>query len=144
MFSRRAAWGFRTDITWLASGAEYDCEPARVQESIFSIDAKLTEVVNFKTSSLSVKPHGCLAIVEATRFWVRKDALEDKEGDIDLNVLRPAAQLGGMSYGRITQTFELPGISWGNVMKEAGPQLIVQKEEAKQSRLIPNLEAQAR
>jgi flavin reductase (DIM6/NTAB) family NADH-FMN oxidoreductase RutF len=108
-------------------------KPARVQESIFSIEAKLVEVVDFKTSRSSVKPHGCLAIIEATRFWVREDAIDAKQGHIDLKVLRPVAQLGGMSYGRITQTFELPRISWANVMKEAGPQLehlIGQKVEA--------------
>lgn len=118
-------------------------KPTRVQESIFSIEAKLIEVVDFKASRSSVNPHDCLAIIEATRFWVREDALDEKQGHIDLNVLCPFAQLGGISYGHITQTFELPRIiSWRNVMKDAGPQLeylIGQEEEANSSRLIPKL-----
>ena len=82
-------------------------KPARVQESIFSIEAKLIEVVNFKTSRSSVRPHSCLAIAEATGFWVREDALDEKQGHIDLSFLRPVAQLGRMSYGRITDTFRI-------------------------------------
>jgi hypothetical protein len=62
-------------------------KPARVRESIFSIEAKLIEIVNFKTSRSSVKPYSCLAIIEARRSWVREDALDEKQGHIDLNVL---------------------------------------------------------
>jgi flavin reductase (DIM6/NTAB) family NADH-FMN oxidoreductase RutF len=77
-------------------------KPSRVQDSIFSIEAKLIEVVNFKMSRSSVKPNGWLTIVEATRFRARGDALDEKQGHIDPSVLRPVAQLGGMSYRRIT------------------------------------------
>ena len=51
--------------------------------------------------------HGALAIIQATRFWVREDALNESHDDIDLNKMRPLIQLGGISYARVRETFEL-------------------------------------
>jgi flavin reductase (DIM6/NTAB) family NADH-FMN oxidoreductase RutF len=90
---------------------------ARVQQSIFSIEAKLCRLQDVQVVG---ETPGCLAISEATRFWVREDAIDAKQSQINLSILRPTAQLGGVSYGRITQTFELPRINWGTVMKGSG------------------------
>jgi hypothetical protein len=59
-----------------------------------------------------------LAVIEATRFWVREDAINEELSQIDLSVLRPVAQLGGISYGRVTETFELPRSTWKDAIKE--------------------------
>lgn len=87
-------------------------KPPRVKESVFSIECKLLRVIDFDTSVPSKGPHGRLAIVEGTRFWVREDAIDDKESQIDLEILRPVGQLGGISYARITDTFELARSSY--------------------------------
>lgn len=97
-------------ITGLNPAPSATVKPARVKEAIFSIECKLLEIVDFKTSNAPVGEHGCLAVLEATRFWVREDALDNEKRKIDINVLRPVGQLGGASYARITETFQLPRI----------------------------------
>lgn len=94
--------------------------PSRVQESIFSIEGKLTDMKEFENHA---KPGmsitiAAVGIVEATRFWVREDAINDDRSQVDLNVLRPVAQLGGISYAKITETFELPRSNWATAVKK--------------------------
>ena len=50
---------------------------------------------------------GALAIIEGTRFWIKTEAMGE-DGETDLGILRPLVQLGGISYGRVAETFELP------------------------------------
>ncbi|TKA66664.1 hypothetical protein B0A55_09024 [Friedmanniomyces simplex] len=42
---------------------------------------------------------------------------------VDLGVLRPVGQLGGISYARITDTFELPREGWATAAKKLGPEI---------------------
>ena len=79
--------------------------------------------VAYKTSQPSAGPHGRLAIIEGTRFWAREDAINADHRKIDLDVLRPVAQLGGISYGRITETFELARTNWVSATKDHGERL---------------------
>ncbi|KAI4762095.1 hypothetical protein E4T52_05714 [Aureobasidium sp. EXF-3400] len=95
----------------------------RVKESVVSIEGKLSEIVNYKTSRQPVGAHGALAIIEATRFWVAENAIDEKRSHVDLNVLRPVGQLGGVSYARITDTFELPRTNWASAVAKSGPEL---------------------
>lgn len=84
--------------------------PKRVQEAIFSIEGKLLEMKNldFHGHAERCKPAGALAIIEAKRFWAREDAIDKAQENVDLKVLRPLVQLGGISYARVRETFELP------------------------------------
>lgn len=104
----------------------------RVKESVVSIEGKLSEIVNLKTSRQPVGAHGALAIIEATRFWVAENAIDEKRSHVDLNVLRPVGQLGGVSYARITDTFELPRTNWARALAESGPELqeLAEKDDA--------------
>lgn len=92
--------------------------PSRVQESVFSIEAKLTDMKEFENHAKPGMSIAALGIVEATRFWVREDAIDEDRSHVDLKVLRPVAQLGGISYARITETFELPRSNWDAAVKE--------------------------
>jgi len=81
----------------------------RVEDAIFSIEGKLLEMKELDYGhERNGKPHGSLAIIQATRFWVREDALNEAGDDIDLSRMRPLVQLGGIAYGRVRETFELP------------------------------------
>ncbi|KAF6225312.1 hypothetical protein HO173_012836 [Letharia columbiana] len=92
--------------------------PSRVQESVFSIEAKLTDMKDFENHAKPGMSIAAVGIVEATRFWVREDAIDEDRSHVDLKVLRPVAQLGGISYARITETFELPRSNWDAAVKE--------------------------
>ncbi|KAJ9144618.1 FMN-binding split barrel [Pleurostoma richardsiae] len=93
--------------------------PARVQESVFSIEGKLVDTKEFKSHAKPGFSVASVVLIEATRFWVRRDALDESQSNIDLNVLKPIAQLGGISYGRVAEVFELPRKTWKDAVREA-------------------------
>lgn len=93
-------------------------KPARVEEAVFSIEVKLLKIVEYDTRLPGVSPHGCLVLLEATRFWVREDALNREGSHIDLDKLRPVGQLGGMAYARMTDTFDLPRTDWASTLED--------------------------
>jgi flavin reductase (DIM6/NTAB) family NADH-FMN oxidoreductase RutF len=82
----------------------------RVREAVFSIEGKLLDMklLDYHGDGETGKPSGSLAIIQATRFWVREDAINETQDEIDLSVMRPLVQLGGIQYGRVRETFELP------------------------------------
>lgn len=84
--------------------------PKRVQEAVFSIEGQLLEMksLDYHGHKAQGKPTGALAIIEAKRFWVQEGALNEARDNVDLEALRPVVQLGGISYARVRDTFELP------------------------------------
>ena len=88
--------------------------PSRVQESVLSIEGKVVDIKEFNDHQKDGMSVAGMVLIKATRFWVREDAVNDEGSHIDLEKLRPVAQLGGISYGRITSTFELPRQRWAD------------------------------
>ncbi|KAJ6440091.1 FMN-binding split barrel [Purpureocillium lavendulum] len=99
------------EISGLHEASTSTVKPSRVQESVFSIEGKVVDIKEFGSPSEGMSVAG-LALIKATRFWVREDATNEDASHVDLEKLRPVAQLGGMSYGRIVSTFELPRKRW--------------------------------
>lgn len=100
------------DISGLHEAPASTVKPARVQESVFSVEGKVVDVKEFKDHQREGMSVAGMVLIKATRFWVREDAVDADVSHIDINKLRPLGQLGGMSYGRITSTFELPRKHW--------------------------------
>jgi flavin reductase (DIM6/NTAB) family NADH-FMN oxidoreductase RutF len=102
------------DLSGFQTAPSSTVTPHRVKDAVFSIEGKLLEMKELdyghgkNQSKGDEKSHGALAIIQATRFWVREDALEGAHGDINLAKLKPLVQLGGISYARVRETFELP------------------------------------
>ncbi|KAK9443200.1 FMN-binding split barrel [Metarhizium brunneum] len=99
------------DVSGLHEAGTTTVKPSRVQESVFSIEAKVVDIKEFASSSEGMSLAG-LVLLKATRFWVREDATNSDASHIDLEKLRPVGQLGGISYSRIISTFELPRRRW--------------------------------
>ncbi|KAK0368107.1 hypothetical protein CLIM01_14537 [Colletotrichum limetticola] len=99
------------DITGLTEAPTNTVKPSRVKESVFSIEAKLVDIKEFESHSPGMSD-AAICLLKATRFWVREDAANEDCSHIELDKLRPVGQLGGMSYGRILSTFELPRTRW--------------------------------
>lgn len=97
-------WG----LSGFESAPSSTVKPRRVKDAIFSVEGKLLEMKELDYGKSPGTPHGALAIIKGTRFWVRDDAINEKRDFVDLDKLRPLLQLGGISYGRINSTFELP------------------------------------
>lgn len=99
------------ELSGLRSAPSTTVKPERVQDAVFSIEGRLLEMKELDYGGKHAKegkPSGALAIVEATRFWIRHDALSKGKDEIDLAIMKPLVQLGGISYGRVKDTFELP------------------------------------
>ncbi|KAF8245520.1 hypothetical protein K440DRAFT_603556 [Wilcoxina mikolae CBS 423.85] len=92
------------ELSGLTKAGTEVVKPPRVLESVFSVEARLRFSHEWE-SPRTGKKTGVLAVVEGVRFWVREDALVD--GRVDLEVLRPVSRLGGVTYGRTTEVFEL-------------------------------------
>lgn len=88
--------------------------PGRVQESVFSIEGKVVDTKELGNHGKPGMSAAGVVLIQATRFWVREDATNDDASHIELDKLRPVAQLGGMAYGRITSAFELPRKRWAD------------------------------
>ena len=76
------------------------------------------ETKEFESKATPGKKTGVLAIIEGTRFWVREDAINEARNIIDPGVLRPVARLGGITYGRLTEGFELPRPDFEEMKKD--------------------------
>ncbi|KAK7404023.1 hypothetical protein QQX98_010196 [Neonectria punicea] len=114
------------DITGLHEAPTTTVKPSRVQESVFSVEGKVVDIKEFAPHSPGMSS-AAIVLVKATRFWVQEDAANEDFSHIDLEKLRPIAQLGGMSYGRITSTFELPRTRWEDKQPES--ELLTKLEE---------------
>ena len=91
---------------------------SRVREAVFAIEGKLVDTKEFESRATPGKKTGVLAIVEGTRFWAREDAVNDELNAIDPAVLKPISRLGGITYGRTTEGFELPRPEYETVKVE--------------------------
>ncbi|KAF2971194.1 hypothetical protein GQX73_g2400 [Xylaria multiplex] len=100
------------DVSGLHKAPTSTVKPKRVRESVFSIEGKVIDMKEFRSHVTEGKSLAGLALIKATRFWVRQDAANEDFSHIDLNKLRPVGQLGGMAYGRIASTFDLPRPKW--------------------------------
>ncbi|KAF4985577.1 hypothetical protein FDECE_16464 [Fusarium decemcellulare] len=102
---------------WDASGLKplYDCKTvscARVEEAIFSMEGKVESIREFDSKIFPGKKSGALVVVEATYFWAREDSVNEDKSAIDIGVLKPISRLGGISYGRTPQFFEIPRLDF--------------------------------
>lgn len=98
---------------WDVSGLtpKYDCHDvaaARVGEAIFSAECKVESIREFESKATPGKKTGCLVVLEATRFWVREDAINEDKNLINPEILAPVSRLGGITYGRTVEGYELP------------------------------------
>ncbi|KAK4143898.1 uncharacterized protein C8A04DRAFT_12018 [Dichotomopilus funicola] len=97
---------------WDVSGLTpvYDCETvgcARVREAVFAIEGKVESLKEFESRSTPGKVTSTMAVIEGTRFWAREDSINEERNLLDPKVLRPVSRLGGITYGRTLETFEL-------------------------------------
>lgn len=102
------------DISGLHKAPSSVVRPSRVRESVLSIEGKVIDVKEFNDHQKDGMSVAGLVLIKAVRFWVQEDATNAEVSHIDLDKLRPIAQLGGMSYGRISSTFELPRKRWAD------------------------------
>lgn len=114
------------DISGLHEAPTSTVKPSRVKESVFSVEGKVIDIKEFDDHKQPGMSVAALVLIKATRFWVQQGAVNAEASHIDLDKLRPLGQLGGISYGRVTSTFERPRKRW--------------VDEAPKSKLLAELE----
>lgn len=80
----------------------------RIKEAIFSIEAKLDMVKDWDSRFKPGEVTGTMVVVEGVRIWVREDALNEEQTLVDPAILRPVSRLGGITYLRAAEAFEIP------------------------------------
>jgi flavin reductase (DIM6/NTAB) family NADH-FMN oxidoreductase RutF len=76
--------------------AEYSCEtvkPPRVKEAVFSVEAKLESIKEIESRAQPGRISTWLVVLEGTRFWVRDDALGEKQDYVAPEVNVPSGTL---------------------------------------------------
>ncbi|CRG83569.1 hypothetical protein PISL3812_00922 [Talaromyces islandicus] len=108
------------DIAGLTRGEDtQQVRAPRVKEAVFSVEAKVVYKREF--TSRRGDPDQAAAtifIVEGVHFWAREDALNAEKNVFEIDKLRPVSRLGGITYTRITDMFELPRRAWTDLSAE--------------------------
>lgn len=100
------------DVSGLHEAPSTTVKPSRVAESVFSVEGKVVDIKEFADHQRPGMSIAATVLIKATRFWVKEGTTDEDYSHIDLDKLRPVAQLGGVSYGRIVSTFEKPRSKW--------------------------------
>jgi len=83
-------------------------KPFRVAESPLHLECKVRDVIEFSDAPLG----GSVVIGEIVRFHLSEDILGDTSDGgaiaLDSEHYRPISRLGGVAYGLIRETFEMP------------------------------------
>lgn len=79
----------------------------RIKESKFSIEAKLEFLKEWDSRARPGATKGTLAVLAGVRIWAREDAINKEHTLMDPAVLRPVARMGGITYMRSSEAFEL-------------------------------------
>ena len=96
------------DISGLHQAPSSMVQPARVKESVLSIEATVVELKEFESRATPGKRTGVMIIMEGRRIWVREDAIDQDKSVVDLTVLKPISRLGGITYGRTMEVLDIP------------------------------------
>ncbi|OQE22879.1 hypothetical protein PENFLA_c012G03351 [Penicillium flavigenum] len=102
------------DVSGLHEAPSRTVKPSRVAESVFNIEGKVVDIKEFTDHQRPGMSLAATVLIKATRFWVKEGTANEDYSHIDLEKLRPVGQLGGLSYGRITSTFEHPRKKWSD------------------------------
>ncbi|KAJ5650454.1 uncharacterized protein N7484_004177 [Penicillium longicatenatum] len=100
------------EVSGLHEAPSTTVKPSRVAESVLSVEGKVLDIKEFTDHQRPGMSIAATVLIKATRFWVKEGTADADLSHIDLDKLRPVAQLGGVSYGRVVSTFERPRSKW--------------------------------
>lgn len=116
------------DVSGLTRGEDTKLVRApRVKEAVFSVEAKVVEKREFTSKRDPTKVTATMFTVEGVQFWAREDALDEERGVLEMEKLRPVSRLGGITYARVTDMFELPRLAWETDLSAEEKQLVADR-----------------
>lgn len=102
-------------LTGLTPGACTDVKPSRIQEAVFAVECTLVATHEIASRSRPGMVSNVMTILEGRRFWVRDDVVDAERTYIDPAKSKPIGRLQGISYGRVTDAFQIPWPNWADV-----------------------------
>ncbi|ODQ83261.1 hypothetical protein BABINDRAFT_159695 [Babjeviella inositovora NRRL Y-12698] len=97
---------------WMLSGLtplpSTKVKPAHVAESAFSVEGRLIHSHEWTSKADPSRPTGTLCIIEGVNFHVREDVINDDLNIVDIAKLKPVSRLGGITYARTVDGYEMP------------------------------------
>lgn len=96
------------ELSGLTPAESEKVKPPHVAESAFSIEAKLVHSHEWKAKADPSRTTGYLFIVEAVNFHAREDVINKELNTLDIAKLKPVARLGGVTYARVAEGYEIP------------------------------------
>lgn len=79
-----------------------------VLESSFSVECKLIHTHEWTSKAVPGKASGTLVILEGVNFHIGQDVVNDALNNVDIAKLKPVSRLGGITYGRTHEGYEIP------------------------------------
>lgn len=95
------------ELSGLTPVESEEVKPPHVAESAFSVEAKYITHHEWKSKVDPSRTSGLTMIVEGVKFHIREDVVNEDLNVIDIGKLKPVSRLGGISYGRTNEIFEL-------------------------------------
>ncbi|KJA29049.1 hypothetical protein HYPSUDRAFT_128712 [Hypholoma sublateritium FD-334 SS-4] len=100
---------------WIISGLTREnsttVKPPLVRESPIGMECELYSFQDISLSSSS-EPTTTIVLGLIKKIHVRESILNEDGATINLSKFRPVARLGGTTYARVLEGFDLPRISW--------------------------------
>lgn len=114
-------------LTGLHQAPSTHVKSPRVKEAVFAVECRVVDLKEFDSRATPGKKSGTLVILEGVNFWVRDDAINEDRNLIDPSVLRPVSRLGGITYGRSTEAYELLRPDFSKVQTADNAEDLLQK-----------------
>lgn len=106
-------------LTGLTPAPCTDVKASRIKEAVFAVECKLVATHEVMSRVKPGKVANVITILEGTRFWVREDVVDEDRKMIDPAKSKPIGRLQGISYGRITDAFQIPWPIYEDVVEKA-------------------------
>ncbi|KAK9236770.1 hypothetical protein V1525DRAFT_405895 [Lipomyces kononenkoae] len=100
------------DLTGLHPHPATKVRPELVAESAFNIEAKVVDVLDVK-SPRSGAMTAKIFVLEGIHFHAREDVINQDKSALDMAKLKPVGRLGGITYCRVLDGFEIPRYDYG-------------------------------
>jgi len=98
------------DLAGLTAVPCDDVKPPRLAEAAVAMEGKLVHTYDVHNAAGALTTTMC--IVHVTKFHIAEEVLEGREdgkvGRVNYEKLAPVARLGGITYGMISETFDIP------------------------------------
>ncbi|EKM76468.1 hypothetical protein AGABI1DRAFT_115800 [Agaricus bisporus var. burnettii JB137-S8] len=105
------------ELTGLTKEPSIHVKAPRVKESAFSMECELFQAIDI-VDPKSLKATNTLILGYVKYIHMRKDTMDPTRGIPETGKLKPICRLGGVSYAKLGDGYQIPRPAWANVFEE--------------------------